>query len=326
MGKIKKERTKEDFEANKIRMFNRKANAKRIGTLKKSKTLDHLIPVEEKMESLMNKYMKSDGIEFCYDVSAKEIPYFRTLAYTEWAHSLIIHPLCNELKVRQVADAKKGQTISDDWNGYFQQKVLNDKSNKYQDRTPSNDYKKKGILIVLPGSNRIKERTCLNKLNWIKNKYGDAVWFKPHPITTHTLIGEMKDMWGEDAILPRNINVYDFLVKADKVFTTYMSETALYAAVLGKKIEPIDVYQYVDSGSFYHYNKFLFDNCVSGESQEHWINSTFSNYRSGIFNPEVDRDWEHKIEQYFKYIIGERSKYKTWFIDNKEEYRAKQNI
>ena len=78
MGKIKKERTKEDFDANQIRMFNRKANAKRIGPLKKSKTLEHLRPVEMMMGELMKQYMKSDGIEFCYDVSAREIPYFRT--------------------------------------------------------------------------------------------------------------------------------------------------------------------------------------------------------------------------------------------------------
>jgi hypothetical protein len=322
----KQKRKKEDFEANKIRMFNRKANAKRIGSLRKSKTLNHLIPVEEKMGELMKKYIKSDGIEFCYDVSAKEIPYFRTLAYTEWSHSLIIHPLCNELKVEQVRIAKEGQTIYDDWASYFQQKVLNDKSNKYRDRGSGADIQKRGVLVVLPGSNRLKERTCLNKLTWIKQEYGDAVWYKPHPITTHTFIGEMKDMFGEDSVLPRDINVYDFLVKADKVYTTYMSETALYAAALGKYIEPIDVYQYADSGSFYQYNKVLFENCINEKSQERWINHTFSNYRSGIFNPEVDRDWEHKIEKYFEYIMGVRSKYKTWFIDGKEKYRAKQNI
>ena len=322
----KQEITKEDFEANKIRMFNRKANAKRIGPLKKSKTLEHLRPVEKMMGELMKQYMKSDGIEFCYDVSAKEIPYFRTLTYTEWAHSLIIHPLNTEIKLRQVMDARTGQTIFDDWNSYFQQKVLNDKANKYQDRESDANRKKKGILVVLPGSNRLKDRTCLNKLNWIKKQYGDAVWFKPHPITTHQLIGEMKDMWGENSVLPRNANVYDYLVKADKVYTTYMSETALYSAALGKYLEPIDAYQSIEGGSFYHYNKFLFENCANNASQENWINYTFSNYRSGIFNPEVDRDWEHKLEQYFKYIIGERSKYKTWFIDNKEEYRAKQNI
>ena len=99
-------------------------------------------------------------------------------------------------------DARKGQTICDDWNAYFQNKVLNDKANKYQDRESDPNRKKKGVLVVLPGSNRVKDRTCLNKLNWIRKKYDGAVWVKPHPITTHQLIGEMKDMWGEDAVLP----------------------------------------------------------------------------------------------------------------------------
>lgn len=325
MGKRKKVE-KEDFEANRIRMFNKKANAKRIGPLKKSVTLNHLKPVELKMEELMKQYRKSHNIEFCYDVSAEEIPYYRTLAYTEYAHSLIVHPLNTVMKEESVRIAKEGQTVFDDWNNYFQQKVLADKSNKYQDRGDAGDLQRRGVLVVLPGSNRLKDRTCLNKLLWIRKKYDGAVWYKPHPITTHTIIGELKDMMGEEVILPRNINVYDFLVKADKVYTTYMSETALYAAALGKFIEPIDTYQHHRMGSFHQYNKFLFDNVVDGNSQEHWINYTFSNYRSGIFNPEVDRDWEQKLENYFKYIIEEREKRKTWYIDEKKEYSRKQNI
>ena len=325
MGK-KKSEIVQDFEGNRIRMFNKKANAKRIGPLKKSNTLNHLKPVELKMEKLMKKYAKSNGVEFCYDVSAREIPYFRTFCYTEYAHSLIIHPLNIDMKEEQVRIAKEGQTIFDDWCNYLQQKVLNDKSNKYQDRETGGELQRRGVLVVLPGSNRLKDRTCLNKLMYIRKKHDGAVWFKPHPITTHQIIGELKDMMGEEVILPRNVNVYDFLVKADKIYTTYMSETALYAAALGKFIEPIDTYQSHRLGSFHHYSKFLFENVVNKKSQEHWINYTFSNYRSGIFNPEIDRDWEQKLENYFKYIIEEREKYRTWYIDEKKEYRRKQNI
>jgi len=305
-------------------MFNRERQAKRLGSLHKSSSLYHLKPVEELLCELMKDYYP---VEWCYDVNAQEIPWFRTLNYTEYAHSLIVHPLNEYLKSNQLRSATDGsQTIFDDWCTYFRSKIGEGTSNKYAKRDDSSKFEHRKALCVLVGSNKIKERLCLNKLRHIQEVWGDEVWFKPHPITTHQIIGELKDMMGEDNILPRNCDVYYFLRGAEKVYTTHMSETALYATVLGKEIEPMEVIQHVHQGSFYWINRYLFDNCAHGKSNEHFINYGFSNYRSGIFNPEVDRDWESKLERYLKWIMGERELYKTWYIDGKEKYRRHQNI
>ena len=45
---------------------------------------------------------------------------------------------------------------------------------------------------------------------WIRDTHDTDVYFKPHPITTHAFIGEMKDLLGEKRVLPRDIDLYQF--------------------------------------------------------------------------------------------------------------------
>ena len=151
----------------------------------------------------------------------------------------------------------------------------------------------------------------------ISKNHKHNVWFKPHPITKHQFIGELQDFFGEEAILHRDMDLYHFLVNSKKVYTTHVSESALYSVVLGKDIEPIDVWQTVHRGSFHHINSKLYDT----KSTE-WINKTFSSPKSGIINPNVDKDWKKKVDQYFEYILAKRHYYKDWFIDNR---KPKQN-
>lgn len=322
--RTKPEIKKKDPENMKTVMFNRGSQLKRIGPLKKSTTMAHLKPVEQLFAKEMKNYPE---IEWCYDVNAQEIPYFRTLNYTEYAHCMIIHPLSEKLKLEQIQEAAVANTIYDDYVGYFKEKIAKGSANKYSKRGKvTEDYEDRPILCVLVGSNKLKERICLNKLKYIAKTYGDEVYFKPHPITTHAFIGELKDILGDENILPREIDMYHFLRKAEKLYTTHMSESALYATVLGKEIEPIEVIQHVHQGSFYHINKILFDNCAHGKENRNFVNYTFSNYKSGIFNPEIDRDWEKKLKDYLEYIANKRDTYRTWYIDNKAKYRLNQNI
>ena len=315
---------KKDEDACKPVMFKRKSQLKRIGPLKKSLSLKHLQDVETLMVEELKKY---PDVEFAYDVNAQEIPFYRTLNYTEYAHCMMIHPLNGHLKRSQIRDASDTQTVYDDYDQYFRDKVRGNTANKYTERDEYNKkYPPRDILVVLVGSNKVKERVCLNKLKHIRDTYGDNVYYKPHPITTHAIIGEMKDILGEENLLPRNIDMYYYLQEAEKVYTTHMSESLLYAVVLGKDVEPIEVVQHVHQGSFYHVNKMLFENHLNGENQRNWINYTFSNHKSGIFNPEVDRNWEQKLQDYLAYTYELREKYRTWYIDGKEEYRLKQNI
>lgn len=301
-----------------MEMFNPAVAKDRIGPLKKSSALDPLRDVER----YFLKQAKQYRIDTSYDVLAQEIPYFHTLAYTEYATCFMVHPLNLDIRLTQIMEASQDTTCEVlDYAEYFKNNILNKQANKYQDRETEFDrFREVDNLVVLPGSNKLKSNTCLNKLIHIKKLHGDNVYFKPHPITTHTFIGELKDKFGEEMILPRDIDMYHFLLQADTVYTSHISESAIYAAALGKDIEPIDVYNGVERGSFYHINKFLFEN---RENPLPWINRTLSSYKSGIICPQLDENWQEKLDKYLEYIFEKRAMYKDWFIDDRTKKKTK---
>ena len=199
-----------------------------------------------------------------------------------------------------------------DYASWLVKNVVDKNSNKYKHRTEEIDkYPAKDYLVVLPGSNKLRENVCLNKLKHIVNKHGNNVLFKPHPITTHQIIGELKDFFGEENILPKNVDMYYYMQKAKGVYSTQISESALYAAVLGKTIEPVDVWNNIQRGSFYCVNSYIYFN---QDNIKEYVNRTFSSYKSGIINPELDKNWKKKVDDYIEYICEKREKYKDWYI------------
>jgi hypothetical protein len=302
-----------------MEMFNAKVLKQRIGNLKKSKKLNILEQVEEYVISKC----KEAGLEHSYDVMAEEMPYFKTMGYTEYGTSFIMQPLNFKLRTEQISDAFYDNDSNDllDWANYLKDNIINKTANKYSERNNEfGKYPHKNNLVVLPGSNKIKTHSCLNKLKAISTTHKGDIYFKPHPITTHAVIGELKDLFGEESILPRDIDMYYFLEKANKIYSTHISESVLYAVALGKEVEPIDVYNVMSRGSFFHLNEQLYDNQLLGKE---WINKTFSSYKSGIINPSVDIDWKKKVDLYIDYIIKKRLKYKDWFISNPEKTKGK---
>jgi hypothetical protein len=298
-----------------MEMFNKKVIEERIGPLKKNKSLDVLRDVEIYFLKQRKKY-KTDA---SYDVIAQEVPSFRTLCYTEYASCFIMHPLNLQMRMRQMIDAcESDSTEIVDYSSHLINNIESKIANKYKNRLEEfEEYKDVDNLVVLAGSNKLKERVCLNKLKYISDTHRNNVYFKPHPITTHAIIGELKDLFGENRILPREIDLYYFLNKAKKVYTTHVSESAIYSIVLGKEIEPTDVYNKVHQGSFYHINSFLFQHQADGTDGIGWINKTFSDPKSGIINPLVDIDWKNKIDVYLDYIHTERGKFESWYIEDR---------
>jgi len=288
-----------------MKMFNKKEKEDRIGRdLTKSSHLNSL----KEVERYFLKQMKKFDTESDYDVVANEIPFFKTLGYTEYATCFIINPLCQQLRMQQIRDAFEDDVTPLGWTDYFADKIKSGQSNKYEGQKNKSDYETRYNLVVLAGSNKLKEAICLNKLKWIKDEFGEDVYFKAHPLTTHQLIGELKDLFEEDTILPRNADLYHFLLEADTIFTSCISESAVYAVSLDKEIEPIDVYNQEDQGSFYHINKSLF----TEKNPKEWVNKTFSSPKSGVINPLVDENWKDKIDQYLEYIhkVRRDNKYK----------------
>lgn len=291
-----------------MEMFNKAEMDKRIGPLQKSKSLYDL----EEVEAYFIRKCGEHSIKCSYDVMAEEMPYFNTLGYTEYAGNFYIRPLNFKLANAQMLDAyhDKMHTV-EDYASWLVNKVVTNDSNKYTDREQNESLPPKDYLVVLPGSNKVRDNVCLNKLKYIKRAHGDNVYFKPHPITTHQIIGELKDFFGEDCVLPRNLNMYYYLQKAKGVYTTHISESCIYSLVLGKPTQPIDVWNNIQQGSFYCINNHLLDN---QRNSKKFINKCFSSPKSGIINPHVDKNWKEKIDKYLDYIMIKRLDYQNWFL------------
>lgn len=295
-----------------MEMFNEVALKERLGPLKKQRNLWNL----EGLERHLLMHIKKYGVETSYDVLAGEMPYFKTMGYTEYATNFYMQPLNLKIREDSIQDAYD-HNVEDvkDFAGYLRKNIEEGQANKYKDREINTEIEPEMNLVILPGSNKLHEHVCKNKLDYIKKKHGKYVLFKPHPITTHAVIGELKDMYGEHQILDRNLDMYYYMQHADKVYSTHLSESALYALVLGKEIEPIDVLHMQHRGSFYPINQHLFDR--PGQEGIDWVNRVFSSYKSGIINPAVDNDWREKIDQYLEYIMKKRKFYKNFYLDYK---------
>ncbi len=295
-----------------MEMFDEKTTDERIGkNLQKNPTLNNLKEVEVYFLQKVAEY----GLKANYDVMANELPFFETLNYTEYAHCFIIHPLNYDLRNQQIIDSiidAENETV--DYVSYFQ-KILNQGiANKY-DRRNIQNVEKKEHLIVLAGSNKLKERICLNKLKFLHEQFSGNLYFKPHPLTKFSLIGEIMDIFDEDSVLHRSTDLYSIMEQSKVVHTSHLSESVLFARIMQKEVDPIDVYQNIETSSFYHINRFLFTEILPLT----WINKVFSNPKSGIINPEVDKDWRVKIDSYLKYIFNVRNKYSNHYIKKKKD-------
>jgi len=295
-----------------MEMFEPGTLKERIGSLQKSVKLYEL----EQVEEYALEKLKEVGLNHTYDVIANEPPDFWTMGYTEYASSFIFQPLNLEAREAMIADAlcDTGDTV--DYASMLRNNIKEKTANKYQDRDSYTDVvKPRKNIVVLPGSNKIKQRVCLNKLNYIKTKHGDDVLFKPHPITVHAVIGELKDMFGEENVLPRDSDLYEYIQEADKVYTTHMSESAIYGLALNKVIEPIDTFNEVHMASFYNINKAIFSNQDLGDEV---INKICSSYKSGFINPNLEPNWKEKVDKYIEYIMQFKDKRKNWYTIKKD--------
>ena len=294
---------------NQKNLLDEKESRKRLGDLKKTDKIKLLKPVED----LLFEILAPTDIDVSYDVIASELPYFRTFGYTEWAGSLIIYPLCMKLRELQIIEAYGDKGGDVDFVSYLKGQVEQGIANKYKDRKASDGLEERENLVVLLGGNKLHKCVCLNKLKWVKSHYGHSIWFKPHPITEFKLIGELKDMFGENNVAHRDSDLYTMMAKAKRVFATHHSESVAFATALSKKVDPIDVYGERMKGAHSHVNAVLFDLETVEERQEA-LNRIFNSYKSGIINPSIDVDWEKKLKNYITYMMGLRAKYQDQYV------------
>lgn len=298
-----------------LKMNDEQHNKRKLAFMTKSKNLK-----TQEFEEYLHKRHEKMGYEFNldYDVIASELPYFKTIQYTEYAGGITMHPLQMEFRNQQMLDAyySSDTEIKIDYVKYFRDKVSSNVSNKYEN-VKSHNTESRHALVVLPGSNKIHDRVSYEKLKYIKRLFGDNVWVKPHPLTTFTLVGEIMDLFGEKNVLHRQADLYTVLKDTPIVYTSMLSESALYGVCLDKKIEPIDIYQKTPVGSFYHINKFLFYE----ENPQAWVNKVFNDYRSGLIYPEIDPNWKEKVDNYLEYISEKRDRFKDIYFSPPKQKR-----
>lgn len=288
---------------NYLMMFDPKHIQKHIGTdLVYNDNLNLLIPVEIYFKELCT----NEGIECSHDCTAYENPYFKTLNYSSFCGMFIMHPLQFELSWFQTYDAKNDNKKSIGHLDWIKDKITRKNISKYTNKKEESInldlIKQAKSLIVLPGGNKFEFQINKNKLARLCRNYGKNLLIKPHPISEDKFIDTLK-MYGIKSILVnKNVDLYLLMNSVDKVYTTHISETALTAQVLGKKIEPIDKADKRLFGSFSHINHFLF----TEEYPLSVIDSIFASPKSGIIQPEIDKDWKNKMEQYFEYILKKR--------------------
>lgn len=289
-------------------MFNERVRTERIGHLHKTDFIHELREVEDHFIETAQKYK----IKTSYDVVANEALNFDTMGYTEWAGNFLMFPLQTELRLDSINECLHSPEPSQDWVSYFKGNLDKGVANKYEDRleplTEPKDY-----IVILVGTNKLKTSIDLEKLRWLGKKYEGNILFKPHPLTTNEYIGYLMDRVGEDQVLKRDEDMMHYIKHSKKVYTTHFSESLLWASVLGKETEPVDLYKARQFGGFYHINQFLFKNQFNGENTADVINKVLSCSRSGVINPRIDPNWRDKMEAYFNYMDMQRQKYFFWY-------------
>lgn len=258
------------------------------------------------VERYIKEAVKKRGLEVSFDVMAGENIYFKTINYTTYAGCITIHPLNTEQSLRQMYEAYADNTKAAGYIDYFKSKIESNACKYTFDEYKDTESKK--VLVVLPGGNKLKEQIDVGSLARAINTHGaDNVLCKKHPISAEEPYKELNDFFGGVLnFADKKSNLYDLMKGSEYVYSTLISESPLFAHVLGKKLGRLDLFQNRERASFMHINHFLY----STRNTTEWIERTFSSPKSGIINPEVDSDWKNKVDAYLDYILDVRSMYK----------------
>lgn len=257
------------------------------------------------VEKYVKEKIKETRFDLSYDVTAIEELNFQTINYTTFAGFFILHPLNFEQALRQMSDAYadrlKGYHIN-----WLQDAIEEgDYFSKYNIR----DVKKceaKEALVVLTGGNKLKKHCCAGKLKYILDKHGrDNVLFKKHPISEDKIYTELSDYLGGIHFADAYSDLYQLMKKSEYIYSTMMSESALIANILGKKVDHFDLFQNRNTTSFGHINYYLY----STPKPLEWAATAFASPKSGVINPIVDLKWKEKVDAYFDYMTELHSFY-----------------
>jgi len=304
-------KTKKNFrhETNNPLMFDEKESVLRYGELALSEYYSNFKECENFLFEEMTKYQT--GVTF--DMAANEQPFFSTIGYTNFSEMFSLKTLSHEINHLQIKECfVNPEPIEIDFFTYFKNKYLDDKKlGKYLGQKTEISVSEFESVVVLPGGNKM-HIVCGNKIKHILKEHGTKAIFKLHPLTSKKQIEDFINILPAYAtVISGNECLYEYIKQSEIVYTTHSSESAFLACCMGKKISPIDAFQYKNSGTFAPISDFLFNY----ENTDVIINKIFNNYRSGIFHPILDKNWKEKMTKYLEWIHKRRAMMKNSYFD-----------
>mgnify|MGYP003325106076 FL=1 len=181
-------------------------------------------------------------------------------------------------------------------------KVMKNLQNKYYLHPSEKFYEK---VIFLPGSNLLCKPDCID-IRRVEKLVEEGYVIKPHPITAHIFIAELRAKFGYDKVLGKKEGGHELLLNATEIATAQNSEMGIVALLLGKDIRMVSHPVIKREKSLLTYESFY--EAVAGTDAKKTILKLFSAKNSGIiFDFDEDADerlekylanfWEYKIEQ-----------------------------
>ena len=181
-------------------------------------------------------------------------------------------------------------------------KVMKNLQNKYY-LHPSEKFHEK--VIFLPGSNLLCKPDCID-IRRVEKLVEEGYVIKPHPITAHIFIAELRAKFGYDKVLGKKEGGHELLLNATEIATAQNSEMGIVALLLEKDIRMVSHPVKKREKSLLTYESFY--EAVAGTDAKKTILKLFSAKNSGIiFDFDEDADerlekylanfWEYKIEQ-----------------------------
>lgn len=293
-------------------MFDEANIEKHIGT--EIKYRDRVFALKEVEEYLIKK-AESLPVELSHDCTADEFTFYKTLNYTTYAGLFIMHPLSYAPTMFQMYDAKADNKEHCGHINWIIENLKNDTQGKYVtptgDDLPREDFGDIEAVAVFAGSNKFMPHTSQRKLRAICKMHGSKLVLKPHPISKDDVVEMIKHDIGDAQIASPNADLYSLIHQADVVYTTHISETALTSLILGKTIAPLDRFHNRLIGSYSHINHF----CFSEKDAVFTLDKIFASEKSGVIHPEVDENWQKKVDDYLDYTLTMRALQENHYME-----------
>ena len=183
------------------------------------------------------------------------------------------------------------------------EKIKGNLQNKYSLQWNTEFHEK---VIFLPGSNLLSKGTVID-MNRVRALVKEGYKIKPHPITAHIFMAELRMAFGAENVLGKKEGGFELLMNCKEVATAQNSEMGLIALLLGKPIKLVSYPVEDREKNLLTYESFY--ESLAGTNAKDTILKLFSSKRSGIiFN--FDEDAKERLENYlnnfweFKVING----------------------